>query len=139
LPVIASNSTIPKWVLAFVPASRDRNGFLKRLYNGGLVRIALCAYFSDLKKINFVIANLSLWNLLQLAAFSAIAVVTVKSLFDGWRAYKWLDEHQKWSEVAQLQWYEPVATRKISGWITAAVFLLLGVGIVLYWNSVAKP
>jgi hypothetical protein len=139
VPVVAGDSTIPKWVLAYVTSSRSRDGFLKQLRNGGLIRVALCLYFcfdtyTDLKKVDFVISDLDLWILLRLIALLGFAVVVVKSLFDGWRACKWLDQHQKWNEVAELQWHEPAISRMVPGRITAIVFLLLALGIVAYWN-----
>jgi hypothetical protein len=139
VPVIAGHSTIPKWVLDDVPSSRSRDGFLKRLRNGGLTRVALCVYFcfdtyTDLEKIDFVISDLNPWILLRLIALFGFAVVTVKSLFDGWKAYQWLNQHEKWAEVAELQWHEPAISRLVSGRITSIVFLLLALGIFAYWN-----
>jgi hypothetical protein len=138
VPVIAGDSTIPKWVLAHVTSSRSRDGFLKQLRNGGLIRVALCVYFCfdtyiDLKKVDFVISDLNLWILLRLIALFGIAFVTVKSLFDGWRAYNWLDQHQKWNELAELQWYEPVILRRVPSWVTATIFLLLVLGFIVFF------
>ncbi len=142
VPIIAGDSTIPKWVLANVPASRDRVGFTKRLRNQGILWTLLCAYlcfstYIRLAEQKFVLSFADLRGLV-LIGFTVLTVcIVVTAVVETVRAFQarnWLDQKERWPEVAQLQWREPAISRMVPGRVTAFVFLLLALGIIAYWN-----
>jgi hypothetical protein len=108
VPVIAGDSTIPKWVLECVTASRDRKGmskaFLERcafsLLPTGFI---LLIRFPQMSSQEIVQAITNPWTFAFLLALLVWAIMVVLPVI---RAQKWLDNHQKWSEVALLEWQE---------------------------------
>jgi hypothetical protein len=142
VPVIAGDSTIPKWVLANVPASRDRAGFTKQLRNQAIRWTLLCTYFcfstyTRLAEQKFVLSFADLRGLVLIGltvVTGCIVVTAVVGIARAFQARKWLDENERWPEIAQLQWYKPMISRMVPGRVTAIVFLLLVLGIVAYWN-----
>jgi hypothetical protein len=143
LPVIAGDSTIPKWVLAGVPASRDRVGFTKQLRNQGIRWTLLCLYFClntyfRLAKQKFVLNSTNPETLFLLILNVGIVVSSIGAIVQAFQARKWLDKHESWPEVAGMQWHEPVISRLVSGWVTALVFLVLAVAIGLFWVSLTR-
>jgi hypothetical protein len=139
VPVIAGDSTIPKWVLANVPASRDRAGFTKQLRGQGIRWTLLCLYFcfntyQRLVEQKFVLTLADPRTLALTVATLWIVVAAVLGIWRAFQALNWLDKNEKWTEVAGFQWHEPVISRMVPGRVTAIVFLLLVLGIIAYWN-----
>jgi Cu/Ag efflux pump CusA len=139
VPIVAGDSTIPKWVLAHVTSSRSRNpiGFLSEIRSNQIMAAILglsvgLGLYQKLQKINFSVSAITPWLALQGIAIICLAMLVVRNSTQARKAYVWLNENEKWSELSAL--HEPAISRMVSGRITAIVFLLLALGIIAYWN-----
>jgi hypothetical protein len=114
VPVVAGDSTIPKWVLDYVPSSRDRAGFSRQLRLTGIsigIAVALCC----LGAVNWVlVSRIGPINhqrfLVPIVMFFALTVLGVFGYLRTQRARNWIDQNDKWAEVSSLEWQEPLGT-----------------------------
>jgi hypothetical protein len=109
VPVIAGNSTIPKWVLARVTRSRDRKGIAKELVFQCMYTFSFSGFiaWSRLSRVPEQERQKALTDPINLALVALFFVLVFMSVLPFFRARKWLDDHQKWSEVTLLEWQEP--------------------------------
>jgi Ca2+/Na+ antiporter len=109
VPVIAGDSTIPKWVLARVTSSRDRKGITKELVFQCLYIFSFSGFiaWSSFSRMSEQERQKVLTDPLNLVLAALFFVLVFMSLLPIFRARKWLDDHQKWPEVALLEWQEP--------------------------------
>jgi hypothetical protein len=116
VPVIAGDSTIPKWVLECITASRDRKGMSKAFFERCVfsllpVGFVVLIRFPQMSSQEIVRAITNPWTFVFLLALLVWAIVAALPVV---RARKWLDDHQKWSEVALLEWQEPPKSSQFS-------------------------
>jgi hypothetical protein len=142
VPVIAGDSTIPKWVLAHVTSSRSRNpiGFLSEIRSNqimaAILGLGVClGSYQKLEKINFSVSAITPWFVFQTIAIICAVILFFRNSTQARKAYTWLNENKKWSELAELKWNEPAISRMVPGRVTALVFLVLVVVIGFFWVS----
>jgi hypothetical protein len=110
MPIVAGDSTIPKWVLARVTDSRDRKGVSKSIGEklifwliwGVLIFLSNFSLLAE-QGIVLYFSNNS-WRILWILLWFFQLYVGISPDF---RARAWLDAHNKWSEITQMEWFEP--------------------------------
>jgi hypothetical protein len=134
VPVIAGDSTIPKWVLDYVPSSRDRAGFSRQLRQSG-ISIVLVVILCCVGMVNWLLLTRTgpinhqriLVPLLILFSFGALGGFGHLRVR---RARNWIDQNNKWLEVSKLRWQQPpgdifspkvVGNTKIPKWVLAQI------------------
>jgi hypothetical protein len=111
MPIVAGDSTIPKWVLARVTDSRDRKGVSGKLRNETLKSVLILAYFTWMGFFRFQTPKSpgNIFDNLYVRIFLLILLIGLhfKDLIAIVKARQWLDEYQKWSEISEMEWFEP--------------------------------